>query len=120
VNFGLSQPETLDCPSAANNEAAPRCATATVVEAQCLTAVKACALKPDWLRFSTMPVPRCFPNNHSERTPMSPVHQDEAEMLAHFGITRVPAYQYHYREWRYSNLDDAIAQAKRDDAGNGK
>jgi hypothetical protein len=51
---------------------------------------------------------------------MSLVNQDEAEMLAQFGITKVPAYQYHYREWRYSNLDDAIAQAKRDGAGNGK
>jgi len=40
--------------------------------------------------------------------------QDEAEILAHFGITKVPAYQYHYRDWRYSNLDDAIVQAKRD------
>ena len=40
--------------------------------------------------------------------------QDEAEILAHFGITKVPAYQYHYRDWRYSKLDDAIVQAKRD------
>ena len=48
------------------------------------------------------------------------VHQDDAEMLARFGITKVPAHQYHYREWRYSNLDDAIAQAKRDSANSGK
>lgn len=43
-------------------------------------------------------------------------HDDEAELLARFGITRVPVIQYHYREWRYSNLDDALAQARRDAA----
>ena len=38
---------------------------------------------------------------------MSLVNQDEVEMLAQFGITKVPVYQYHYREWRYSNQADA-------------
>lgn len=39
---------------------------------------------------------------------------DEAEVMAGFGITKVPADRYHYREWRYSNLEDALAQARRD------
>lgn len=38
--------------------------------------------------------------------------QDNAEM-AKYGITCVPAHYYLYREFRYSNLKDAIAQAKR-------
>jgi hypothetical protein len=42
------------------------------------------------------------------------VRDDEAELLARFGITRVPVFHYHYRGWRYSNVDDAVAQAKRD------
>jgi len=41
---------------------------------------------------------------------------DDPELMARFGITRVPAYQYHYKDWRYSNLADAVAQAKRDGA----
>lgn len=39
---------------------------------------------------------------------------DEAELLTQLGISKVPVFQYHYRAWRYSNLDDALAQAKRD------
>jgi len=38
--------------------------------------------------------------------------QDNAEM-AKYGITCVPAHYFLYREFRYSNLKDAIAQAKR-------
>lgn len=38
--------------------------------------------------------------------------QDSAEM-ARYGITCVSAHYYLYREFRYSNLMDAIAQAKR-------
>lgn len=41
---------------------------------------------------------------------------DEAEMMSRFGITKIPADRYHYREWRYSSLDDALAQARRDAA----
>jgi hypothetical protein len=36
-----------------------------------------------------------------------------AEQMALYGITRVPADQYRYKEYRYSKLSDAIAQAKR-------
>lgn len=49
---------------------------------------------------------------------MSVNPHDEAELLTRFGITKVQGYRYHYREWRYSNLDDAVAQAKRDSAAN--
>lgn len=38
----------------------------------------------------------------------------EAELMARYGITRVPADQCHYKEYRYSRLSDAIAQAKRE------
>jgi len=41
---------------------------------------------------------------------------DEAAIAA-YGITRVPADRFHYRDWRYTSLDDAVAQAKRDAAG---
>lgn len=37
-----------------------------------------------------------------------------AELMARYEITRVPAYQFHYKNYRYSRLTDAIAQAKRD------
>ena len=43
---------------------------------------------------------------------------DEAvavEQMALYGITRVPADQYRYKDYRYSKLSDAIAQAKRDE-----
>jgi hypothetical protein len=31
-----------------------------------------------------------------------------------YGIVRVPADSFHYREFRYTNLNDALAQARRD------
>lgn len=39
---------------------------------------------------------------------------EAAELMARHGITRVPADQYHYKTFRYSNLGDAVAQAMRD------
>ena len=41
---------------------------------------------------------------------------NEAELMARFGITKVPAFHYHYGDWRYSNLQDALTQARRDAA----
>jgi hypothetical protein len=38
-----------------------------------------------------------------------------AEQMAHYGITRVPADQYRYKDYLYSKLRDAIAQARRDE-----
>ena len=42
----------------------------------------------------------------------SDVTTDAAAKMAKYGITRVPVDYYHYKEFRYTNLDDAIAQAK--------
>jgi len=38
---------------------------------------------------------------------------DEAVLMARYGIVRVPADEYRLGEWRYSNLRDALAQARR-------
>lgn len=40
-------------------------------------------------------------------------HSD-AELMARYGITRVPADYFVYRQYRYTALRDAIAQAERD------
>ena len=40
---------------------------------------------------------------------LSPEAEAEMERL---GITRVPVDYFHWREFRYTNLNDAIAQAK--------
>lgn len=37
-----------------------------------------------------------------------------ATQMAKYGITREPADQFRYKEYRYSRLSDAVAQAKRD------
>ncbi len=38
----------------------------------------------------------------------------EAAEMARYGIVRVPADTFHYRQYRYARLSDAVAQAKRD------
>jgi hypothetical protein len=38
---------------------------------------------------------------------------EAAEAMAKYGITRVPVDYFHYKEFRYTNLEDAIAQATR-------
>ena len=43
----------------------------------------------------------------------SPVERDVAEQMATYGITRVLVDYFHVGNYRYSNLDDAIAEAKR-------
>lgn len=43
-----------------------------------------------------------------------PTQDDASGEMATYGITRVPADMFHYREYRYGKLSDAIAQAKRD------
>lgn len=40
--------------------------------------------------------------------------QEAAELMASYGIVRVEAIQYGYKDWRYSNPRDAVAQAERD------
>ena len=42
----------------------------------------------------------------------SGVNPEAIEEMAKYGITRVPVDYFHYKEYRYTNLDDAIAQAK--------
>ena len=41
------------------------------------------------------------------------VDQGSAGELAEYGITRVPVDYFHYRGFRYTNLADAIAEARR-------
>lgn len=49
-------------------------------------------------------------------TDHTPESADQQALMSQHGITRVPADRYHYKEWRYSNLADAVAQARRDAA----
>ena len=48
-----------------------------------------------------------------EKSP--PTNSEIAEAMAKYGIARVPVDYFHYGEFRYTNLDDAIAQAIRQD-----
>jgi len=51
----------------------------------------------------------------ADRKETSPAINPEAtEEMAKYGITRVPVDYFHYKGYRYTNLDDAIAQAKRE------
>jgi len=43
-----------------------------------------------------------------------PPQDDAGGEMARYGIRRVPADMFHYREYRYGKLSDAIAQAERD------
>lgn len=45
---------------------------------------------------------------------LPPAEQEVAELMARHGIVRVQAIQYRYKDWRYSSLRDAVAQAERD------
>ena len=46
--------------------------------------------------------------------PRSATKPAEAEEMAKYGIALVPVDYFHYGKFRYTNLKDAIAQAKRD------
>ena len=39
---------------------------------------------------------------------------EAAEEMAKYGITRVPVDYFHFGVFRYTNLEDAVAEAKRD------
>jgi hypothetical protein len=39
----------------------------------------------------------------------------QAEDMTKYAITRVPVDYFHYRQFRYTNVADAIAQARRDE-----
>ena len=45
--------------------------------------------------------------------PASQLAPEVEETMAKYGITRVSVDQFHLGDYRYSNLRDAIAQAKR-------
>lgn len=45
--------------------------------------------------------------------PTTPPNKALAKAMARYGITRVPVDYYHYGAFRYTNLKDAIAEAKR-------
>jgi hypothetical protein len=49
-----------------------------------------------------------------DREVANPALSPEAvEEMAKYGITRVPVDYFHFGDFRYTNLKDAIAQAKR-------
>ena len=44
----------------------------------------------------------------------TPLPTDDATgQMARYGITRVPVDYFHFREFRYTSLADALAQAQR-------
>ena len=43
----------------------------------------------------------------------SVISPEATEKMAKYGITRVPVDYFHYKEFRYTNLKDAVAQAER-------
>lgn len=44
------------------------------------------------------------------------IDEDKAEeLMARYGIRCIPTNQYRYRKYRYSQLADAIEQARRDE-----
>ena len=59
-----------------------------------------------------------MPSENAETTEQKNI-PDEQE-LKKYGIRRIPVDYFHYREFRYTNLADAIAQAKRDEASQKK
>lgn len=49
-------------------------------------------------------------SQHSDGPIVAP---DIADHMATYGITRIPVDYFHVGKYRYTNLDDAIAEAKR-------
>lgn len=56
--------------------------------------------------------------NTEEQLPALSV--EALQEMEKYGITRVPTESFHYREFRYTNLQDALAQAKRHADRNGR
>jgi hypothetical protein len=52
------------------------------------------------------------PADSKETSPA--INAESSDEMTKFGIARIPVDYFHYREFRYTNLKDAIAQAKRD------
>lgn len=53
------------------------------------------------------------PRDGADEEPVPARYDAGAEMALH-GITRVPVDVFHYREYRYARLSDAVDQARRD------
>jgi hypothetical protein len=53
--------------------------------------------------------------NTKEQLPA--LSEEARQQMEKHGITRVPTDSFRYREFRYTNLHDALAQAKRDAKG---
>jgi len=50
----------------------------------------------------------------NERHSPTAAPESREMIMESLGIVRVPADVYHYRQYRYSKFEDAVAQAKRD------
>jgi hypothetical protein len=51
----------------------------------------------------------------SEQDPSHGFLDQDSEEMTGFGITRVPVDYFHYKDFRYTQLADAVAEAKRDE-----
>jgi hypothetical protein len=73
------------------------------------------AMRPEQERtMTTRDVAEAVPTASPEEQATPGQRPEDAEDMQNYGITRVPIDYFHYREFRYTNLKDAIAQAKRD------
>ena len=45
------------------------------------------------------------------------VSAEDAKAMATYGITRVPVDYFHFGDFRYTNLKDAVAEAERQQKG---
>ena len=52
-------------------------------------------------------------NSPKPDTPTTPPNKALAKDMATYGITRVPVDYFHYGAFRYTSMNDAIAEAKR-------
>ena len=50
----------------------------------------------------------------TSQSPTNTSAQSEQETMIRHGITRLPADYFLYRQYRYTQLKDAVAQAERD------
>jgi hypothetical protein len=65
-------------------------------------------------RFVATPVERSDSMTYSQDSAECPdTAPDVARRMARYGIIRVPVDYFHLGEFRYSNLEDAIAEARR-------
>ena len=51
---------------------------------------------------------------HESSKQADATQESQSEEMARYGITCIPADNFYYREHHYTNLKDAVAQARRD------